>query len=113
LWLAWSALHVVPPISLLALASARRARPVVTPEELFAALDGRTLTSGGNRLTIEVFSVRDEAGSRWIQLALKGSESQHVLTLRLKPGETAQRVMFTLSSWLTDPTGTSEVINVA
>jgi len=85
----------------------------VTPGELFAALDGRELNPGSDRFLIEVFSVSDQAGQRWVQLALEGAESRRLLTVRLKTGDSAQHVLLLLSSWLRDPAGTTEVFNVA
>lgn len=85
----------------------------MTGEELFRALDGRIIVVPAGAYRIEVFSVRDESGQRWVQLALKDDGSQRQLTLRLKPGDTAQHAIFTLSAWLTDPAGTPEVFNVA
>jgi len=85
----------------------------VKPEELFVALDGRSVTAGRDRYRIEVFSVRDEAGSRWVQLALKGPDTEKMLTLRMKTGDNVQHAIVTLASWLNDPTSTPEVFNVA
>ena len=79
------------------LALAPRARRLVTPEELFVALDGRSLTADTDRFDIEVFSVRDEAGRRWVQLALAGEHTRRLLTVRLEPGDTAQHVFMTLT----------------
>jgi hypothetical protein len=44
----------------------------VTPDALFDALDGRCLWVAGGTWQLEVYSVHDEQGSRWIQAALKG-----------------------------------------
>lgn len=110
--LAWSALRAHPKSSRSA-ALAGEALPQVTPQELFMALDGRGLTTAGERFRLEVFSVRDEAGIRWVQLALNGSETRRLLTLRLKTGDNAQHAIFTLAAWLADPAATPDVFNVA
>lgn len=107
--LAWSVLRetaLTPP-------RLRRALRPVTPEELFAALDGVTISSAKGTCTIEVFSVSDEAGRRWLQLALEGSGHRRHLTLRLKTGDTAQHAVHKLSSWLSNPAASDDVINVA
>lgn len=85
----------------------------MTPDDLFVALDGRSFTAGGEHFDLEVFSVRDEAGRRWVQLALVGKESRRLLTLRLGKDDTAHHAIVTLSSWLADPQSTSDVFNVA
>lgn len=91
----------------------RRARELVTPEELFVALDGRTVAAESGRLSVEVFSISDEAGARWLQLALAGSASKRMLTVRLKAGDSAHDVLSKLEAWLADPAGASDVFNVA
>jgi hypothetical protein len=85
----------------------------VTAEELFQALDGRVLLAPSGPQRVEVFSVRDEAGVRWVQLALKGEASRKFLTVSLKLEDTAHQAISTLSAWLTDPTATNNVFNVA
>lgn len=109
--LAWSARHAQLFYSSQAGGSGSRAQ--VTPEELFTALDGRNVSAGAARYRIEVFSVRDESGSRWVQLALHDSGQPRMATLRMKTGDTVQHALLTLSSWLNDPAGTTDVFNVA
>jgi hypothetical protein len=46
----------------------------VTPDALFDALDGRWLGMAGGTWQLEVYSVHDEQGSRWIQAALRGDK---------------------------------------
>src|SRR6266542_5192248 len=41
-----------------------------SPEQLYSALDGREVEVLGKRHRVEVYSVRDEIGRRWVQLAL-------------------------------------------
>jgi len=85
----------------------------VTSEQLFIALDGRSVVAGsGGRYRIEVYSVRDEAGCRWIQLGLHGVTA-HMLTIRQTPGDGAQHVVLALSSWLADPSQQPHVLSVA
>jgi hypothetical protein len=112
--LAWCAHHALQDDAFpFPQALARRARLFVTAEELFVALDGRSLTADTDRFNIEVFSVHDEAGRRWVQLALAGEHSRRLLTVRLRPGDTAQHVFLILNSWLRDPSATEDVVNVA
>jgi hypothetical protein len=111
--LAWSARHAANQIRPSTQALGRRARRFVTPEELFITLDGRSVTAAKDRFRIEVLSVRDEAGVRWIQLALKSPDTHRMLTVRAQPGDGPQHVILTLSSWLNDPAGTVDVVNVA
>jgi hypothetical protein len=85
----------------------------VTPEEFFTALDNRPVHAGQELLRVEVFAIRDEAGLRWVQLALHGRESKQHLTLRLRTGDTAQRAVMVLAAWLADPSATPDVFNVA
>ena len=85
----------------------------MTAEELFRALDGRTILAPSGPHRMEVFSIRDEAGERWVQLALTGERSRRFLSVRLKPDEAAQHVILTLSAWLADPSATTNVFNVA
>jgi hypothetical protein len=85
----------------------------VTSEQLFIALDGRGVVAGsGGRYRIEVYSVRDEAGCRWIQLALHGA-GRHMITVRQAHGDSAQHVVLALSSWLADPSQKPHVLSVA
>jgi hypothetical protein len=111
--LAWSSFPAARFLSPSSLAARRRPHRFVTAEELFVALDGRHVASRTDRYRIEVFSVRDEAGHRWVQLALRGATSQRMLTVRLNPGDTAQHAIHTLASWLADPAGSADVFNVA
>ena len=110
--LAWSAFHAVGVAFPRSFAVKRHA-DFVTAEELFIALDGRGLSAAGTRYRVEVFSVRDEAGQRWAQLALNSGESRRLLTIRLKQGDTAQHAIHLLASWLADPSSATNVFNVA
>jgi hypothetical protein len=91
-------------------ASARRT--FVEPRRLFAALDGRELLVAGLRWRIEVFSVRDLAGLRWVQLALKG-KSRQTFALKLDAGAGVQRAVEAVVSRITSPAQLSDMSNVA
>lgn len=82
------------------------------PEDLFAALDGRQVTLSRTKWRVEVYSVVDKFGRRWIQLALNG-QTKIMLTLRLAAGAGARHVVFVLSSWLSNPSGSPDILNVA
>jgi hypothetical protein len=78
----------------------------VPADRLFVALDGRDLTIAGGRWRIEVFSVSECGGYRWLQLALSG-EKHGMLTLKVSPSDGAGRVLMGISTWIGDPTGQS------
>lgn len=84
----------------------------VAPRRLFAALDGRELLVAGLRWRIEVFSVRDLAGLRWVQLALKG-KSRQTMALKLDAGAGARRAVEALVSQINSPAQLSDMSNVA
>ena len=85
----------------------------MTADDCLLALDGRTLDAAGVRYAIEVFSVRDEAGHCWVQLALDAPGARRLLTLCLEQGDSAQHAVHVLRSWLTNPDATPDVVNVA
>lgn len=84
----------------------------VAPRRLFAALDGRELLVSGRRWRIEVFSVRDLAGLRWIQLALKG-KSRQTFALKLDAGAGVRRVVEAVTTQLSSPAQLGDMSNVA
>jgi hypothetical protein len=90
----------------------RPKRRYVEPKRVFVALDGRELIVGGRRWRIEVFSVRDLAGLRWIQLALKGT-SALTFALKLDAGAGARRAVMAVTSKLMSPAVFDDVPNVA
>ena len=80
-------------------------------ETLFSTLDGRDLAVMGMQWRIEVFSVCELAGHRYMQLALLG-ESQFMLTLRVAPRAELQDLIPALLTWVTHPTSTGEILDV-
>jgi hypothetical protein len=80
---------------------------------LFDALDGRHLVGGDSHARIEVFSIRDEADRRWLQLAVVTAADTRMVTLRLLPGQGPQHVVTTLTAWLANPTDVDEILHVA
>jgi hypothetical protein len=91
---------------------ARARRTFVAPRRLFAALDGRELLVAGLRWRIEVFSVRDMAGLRWVQLALMG-KSRQTFALKLDAGAGVRRAVEAVVNQLTSPARLSDMSNVA
>jgi hypothetical protein len=84
----------------------------VEPKRVFVALDGREVLVSGRRWRIEVFSVRDVAGRRWIQLALRGKFEQ-TFTLKLPAGAGARPAVHAVTSRLTNPSPIGDVLHVA
>jgi len=85
---------------------------VVRPERLHEDLDGRTVTVLGQVWRLQVYSVLDYAGRRWVQLALEG-EPHYMLTLNLAVGAGAQRTLMALASCLANPSESVGILNVA
>ena len=88
------------------------AQRLVTPDDLFDMLDGSDLTVGGRTWRIEVYSIRDRAGLRWVQLALNG-DPFHMLAVRVQTGDGPEPVVNALSSWLINPGSTTAILPVA
>jgi hypothetical protein len=86
----------------------------VDPDRLFVGLDGRNLSVAGRSWTVAVYGVCDQAGRRWVQLALDGA-SHYMLTLRLAPGDGVAQAVLALSGWLGNSSRSSavQVMNVA
>lgn len=80
-------------------------------ETLFWALDGRDLVVLGKRWHVEVFSVVQLAGRRYMQLSLDGP-IHYMLTLRLTPETSGRALIPAVLSWLAHPTASGEVIDV-
>ncbi len=78
-------------------------------QRLFAALDGRDLLINGQSWHLEVYGVLEDAGRRWVQLAVDGPTHQ-MLTLALAARSSVEQVVRALSSWLEDPAETQPVV---
>jgi hypothetical protein len=68
-------------------------------DELFATLDGRSITTPQGAWFIEIQSIFDDPRYRWIQLTLTG-DPPYALTFRLNPGDDADEAVRALSLWL-------------
>lgn len=86
-------------------------QPSESCEALFWALDGRDLVVLGRRWHVEVFSVVELAGRRYVQLSLEGL-THYMLTLRLKAETPVRRLIPAVLSWLARPTTSGEIIDV-
>jgi hypothetical protein len=80
-------------------------------QSLFWALDGRNFVVLGKRWHVEVFSVVELAGRRFIQLSLDGP-AHHMLTLRLTPHTPARQLIPAVLVWLAHPDSSGAVIDV-
>ena len=82
-------------------------------DRLFESLQGRDVAAGGRQWRVEVYSIRDLGGVRWIQLALNGLP-RHMLVLKLAAGAGVRPVLRAVSSWLASPSApNASVINGA
>jgi len=68
-------------------------------EGLFEALDGRDLLVRGAAWRLKVYAVCEEAGRRWVQIALDGPQ-HYMLTLALAARSGVQQTLDVLASWL-------------
>jgi hypothetical protein len=85
---------------------------VPSAEDLFSAVDGHDLAVFDRHWTVEVFSVAEINGARFIQLALRGL-SDHMLTLRVVPPADAHDVVSRLLAWLKHPVPTGTVVDAS
>lgn len=88
-------------------------KPVHLPkaERLFAALDGRDLLVRGQAWHLEVYGICEEAGRRWIQVAVDGPH-HYMLTLALATKSGVRQAVKTLSNWLENPAENHHVLNI-
>jgi hypothetical protein len=80
-------------------------------ERLFAALDGRDLLVRGQAWHLEVYGICEEAGRRWIQVAVDGPH-HYMLTLALATQSGVRQAVTTLSKWLENPAENHQVVNI-
>ena len=74
-------------------------RSHLDPDQLFADLDGRSVTTPQGVWFVQIQSILDDAEFRWMQLTLAGNQS-YSLTFRLNPGDDADEALRNLSMWL-------------
>jgi hypothetical protein len=74
--------------------------------DLFQALDGRSVSVHSRGWRIEITGIFEQEGSSWIQLTLQGTPTYHV-AVKIGAYETAAEVVETLRSWLAFPSKSS------
>ncbi len=87
------------------------ARRTTATDRVFAALDGRDLVVAGLRWHVEVYGICEQAGRRWIQLAVDGP-AHHMLTVALAADLGVRQVVRVVSKWLADPSGSKQVLSL-
>lgn len=85
--------------------------PAASAETVFQTLDGRELTVLGRRWRLEVFSVLELAGQRYVQLSADGP-TRSMITLRMRPVTDPQHAIPVLVRWLARPARSGEVLDV-
>jgi hypothetical protein len=83
----------------------------VSADALFSLLDGRELIVLGRRFHLDVFSVCELGGCRYIQLSLRGTE-EFMLTLRVATGVDLGHIVPRLITWLAHPSSSGEVLEI-
>ena len=81
-------------------------------ERLFEGLDGHTISAGGGTWQVRVYSICEEPGAWWLQLALEG-KPEYTVTLRTPLLETAPQTLGRISRWLANASQADEVLTVA
>jgi hypothetical protein len=81
-------------------------------DTLFAALDGSRIRRSGKELEVEVYSITNQTAGRWIQLGLRGTETEFI-TLRLPRQAGFQQASAALLMWLADPSHLSGAVEAA
>ena len=71
-------------------------------DEVFSALDGCQLNVNGAPWLVEVYSVTDALGVRWVQLGLRASQL-YLATIKMGCTNSLQGVTSALIAWLSDP----------
>jgi hypothetical protein len=79
---------------------------------LFDALDGEVIRVFQRSWLVRVYSVWDDAGYRWLQLALEGTP-QYTATIQMSPFDSPDDMLRRLSSWLGNPAKTRHILTVA
>ena len=73
----------------------------VSPDRLFADLDGRSLAVRQATFLLSVLGVvDDQVGCRWVQVALSGPPAPHMITIKIEHGAGARQAMATLAAEL-------------
>jgi len=92
-------------------APVRRRKLASSPEHLFAALDGRDLNVKGHPWHLQVYGICEQAGRRWIQVAVDGPQ-HYMLTIAIAADLGVRQAVHAVSGWLADPTDVYEILTV-
>jgi hypothetical protein len=81
-----------------AIDNARAGRDQAVPtEQMFRALDGVHVEVDGDECVVEVFGVLDEAGRRYVQIALDGPHPR-MFTVMLDPADDLSVALISLAA---------------
>jgi hypothetical protein len=80
-------------------------------ERLFEGLDGHTISGVGGTWRVRVYSICEEPGAWWLQVALEG-KPEYTITLRTPLFETAPDTLCRLSRWVADPSTIDDTLTV-
>ena len=106
-------LTFIPPISANPTRTiARDGQLTAARERLFEGLDGHTISGAAGTWRVRVYSICEEPGAWWLQLALEG-KPEYTITIRTPPLETAPDTLCRLSRWLANPSGAEGVLTLA
>ena len=82
---------------------------VAARERLFEGLDGHTISGTGGTWHVRIYSICEEPGAWWLQLALEGNP-EYTVTLRTPLLETAPETLCRLSHWLASQSPADEAL---
>jgi hypothetical protein len=101
-------LTYIAPISVAPPHASLRYRQIVAARDrLFEGLDNHTISASGGTWQVRVYSICEEPGAWWLQLALEGSP-EYTVTLRTPLHETAPETLSRLSRWLANTSEAEE-----
>ena len=87
-------------------------RPAVSPAEVFfAGLDGRYLRVRGQAWQIEVYGICEDAGRRWVQVAIDGPQ-HYMITLAMAARTGVAQAVGAVTRWLEEPSDTPQMLHV-
>ena len=92
--------------------SFRYRQMVAARDRLFEGLDNHTISNGGGTWHVRVYSICEEPGAWWLQLALEG-DPEYTVTLRTPLLETAPETLGRLSRWLAHTSQAEEAQTLA
>jgi hypothetical protein len=106
-------LTFIAPISAGPTLTTQRTRELAAARErLFEGLDAHTITSVRGTWRVRVYSICEEPGAWWLQLALEGNP-EYTITIRTPLLETAPETLGRLSRWLAGSSQADEALTIA